>query len=831
MNMAINGIEQPAVLAPRCSTRGASLRKDKKRSMCQSWIRCDDCNPRVRIPRYQAKQRRDEKHQLIEFEHKCGWGVCRHCDEFEPLTHRCTVTAEPLKPPGDPDRYVCVDLECDPRDAHVPYLIRASVGLGTRDNHGILGGYNAEGEFVGCTPAGDYTEGGAATGKRVWFWFEGADCAKKFVEWCYVKREKDKRGFTVLAYNGSNYDYPVLYPWIYAVKDEAVRRTIKPIYRGTQLITIRIGRGKNAIHFKDLMLHTTNVGPLSKLPKVFGFAAELKECGLSGFKDHFPHRLHLTANDAFQQYSGPLPPVNCYPTLTEPDERKAFEAWYAAEAKLYVPHTDREWNFVEQSKLYNHNDVELLRRGAREFRYQAMLSSAPSEDRINEGCDPLQYLTTPAACIALFRAKDMQPGTLPNYTLAANRIFRKGMHGGRVEATQFFWPPPSDHPDYSATEQLKKVDINSLYPAVEARYRYPRGFPDELCGYPAPLSKWPKDLWQPDPENGEQLLEPTPLKLDTDDELEEVLDYLLDDKRFSFLIADITPPKDLLVPVLPEKVNGKLKFHLEPLKKYAVFSPLLRLAREKNYKVTRLYGAAVWNDVPLPKNGVFKSYVQREMREKDEASGWPKECKTDEQKQQFLRDYAAHPLNKLLGLELRSERIEDNPGRKAVAKLRLNNLWGKMTQKEIYSETTVFHGDQIDAFFDLLHDVNKRVQQVFVLKDNMVEVAWKKEFRRPKLAPGEEEEAEDEEEKESYAELERLLEDDNPRPTPSLHSVIPGALVPMYGQIEMYRYMDRLGAQRCYMDTDSLIYRYDSENKTHYDITEVGRFLGQFKVS
>lgn len=255
-------------------------------------------------------------------------------------------------------------------------------------------------------------------------------------------------------------------------------------------------------------------------------------------------------------------------------------------------------------------------------------------------------------------------------------------------------------------------------------------------------------------------------------------------------------------------IGGKLKFTLEPLYQYAVFSPLLRLAVREGYKVKKLHGAAVWYNVPPVEKGLFRSYVAREMREKDEASGWPSNVTTDQEKQAYMQKYASHPLNKLLGLELRSAKVENNPGRKSVAKLRLNNLWGKMTQKEVYPQTQIFHGDDNDKFFSLLQNPRYRVMRLIVLHDNMIEVCYKDE-----AVPSSSSDTTDE----------------DPRPTGSLHSVIPGALVPMYGQIEMYEYMKRIGEQRCYMDTDSFIYRYDPENKDHEEITEIGDFLGQFK--
>jgi hypothetical protein len=520
-----------------------------------------------------------------------------------------------------------------------------------------------------------------------------------------------------------------------------------------------------------------------------------------------------------------MPDLNCYVIPTGTFERDKFVAWHAEEKKKFMPYTARAWNFWEQAKIYNHTDVEILRRAARVYRDSAMKSSTID-------CDPLRYVTTPAACLALFRGLDMLPESIPNFTIGANRLLREAMHGGRTETTQFYWPMPGT----PATEKLFKIDINSLYPFVEAKYPYPVGYPAKLYGLPGRDRQWPKDLipqaMLPDPEMGGELrlqvvdIEPVP-EPDEQKETELLLDILLDDKAFSFLVVDVEPPTDLLVPVLCHKHQGKLKFTLEPMQNYAVYSPLLRLARQKGYRVSRLHGAAYWDEdhVKQPHEGIFKTYVARELREKDESDGWPAECKTEEDKKAYCERYANHPINKLLGVELRPEKVEKNPGRRQVAKLRLNNLWGKMTQKEIYSSTKLFHGDEVEEFFmfKARRDI-RRTRIIFF--EGMVQVAYRPEVR-DKSKEDEANPAEFDEDGD------RIDVSRHPRPTASPHAIIPGALVPMYGQIEMYQYMDRLAELRCYMDTDSLLYRYDSANPAHEHrqppASCQGPFLGQFK--
>lgn len=354
--------EEPVPLEFRAeSGRGAYQQlQHAPRSMCDTRMKCDRCGQYVTrfvsVPPQPGA--RDQRH--TEAPHECGKQVCRHCRRYIEKDHSCFQQVEDWKEPGDPGRYVCMDIECDPRGDHQPYLIRVSVGLGPRPEPGepypgMLGGYTEEGEFVGCTPKGNFT----ADGARVWWWFKGPDSARHFVDWCLDKRRRDKKGFTVLAFNGSGYDYAVLYPHIVDCADEEAKRTVKALYRGTQFLGLSFGRGEQAIHFRDLMLHTS--GSLGSLVDTFGLKSELEACRLAQHKEHYPHFLYR-ATDSMESYSGPLPPAECYVQPATPEKREEFAAWHAAEAQKYHPHAEKKWSFWEQAKEYNHHDVEVGQR-------------------------------------------------------------------------------------------------------------------------------------------------------------------------------------------------------------------------------------------------------------------------------------------------------------------------------------------------------------------------------------------------------------------------------------------------------------------------------------
>jgi hypothetical protein len=67
--------------------------------------------------------------------------------------------------------------------------------------------------------------------------------------------------------------------------------------------------------------------------------------------------------------------------------------------------------------------------------------------------------------------------------------------------------------------------------------------------------------------------------------------------------------------------------------------------------------------------GLFTSYLDAALKRKQEASGYPPECETEESKNQYVSDYYANT-----GIQLSKENIKKNPSQRLVAKLWANTL-------------------------------------------------------------------------------------------------------------------------------------------------------------
>ena len=74
---------------------------------------------------------------------------------------------------------------------------------------------------------------------------------------------------------------------------------------------------------------------------------------------------------------------------------------------------------------------------------------------------------------------------------------------------------------------------------------------------------------------------------------------------------------------------------------------------------------------PQKSDMLFKVYIDTLAKIKLEASGYPKYCVTDKQKQGYVDDIFENQ-----GIQLDPAKISYNPGLRALAKLMLNSFWG-----------------------------------------------------------------------------------------------------------------------------------------------------------
>lgn len=318
-------------------------------------------------------------------------------------------------------------------------------------------------------------------------------------------------------------------------------------------------------------------------------------------------------------------------------------------------------------------------------------------------------------------------------------IPRDALYGGRTSAIRLRHTACDD-------ETVSYVDVTSLYPHVMC---------DTKCFYP--------------------LDHPTIVQKDFDN-LESY---------FGLIRAKVYPPRELFFPLLPYRTTkGKLLFTLcrlcgelnnqkescshseeERALTGVWVTPEFKKAIELGYQIGKIY--EIWH-FPRKSNTLFKEYMFKFLKGKQEASGYPPGVKNETDKQKYISEY-----HKLQGIELDPSRISDNPAKRQIAKLCLNSLWGKFAQRSNMLTSTLVKN--LEEFMQYMFSDKYDVRYFTFVSDKVALVQWKY-WDKSKARPG---------------------KSDN---------VFIAAFVTAYGRLALYEYLSRLQERVLYHDTDSLVY-------------------------
>ena len=178
-------------------------------------------------------------------------------------------------------------------------------------------------------------------------------------------------------------------------------------------------------------------------------------------------------------------------------------------------------------------------------------------------------------------------------------------------------------------------------------------------------------------------------------------------KYFGLMACSIDPPKRLLFPVLPVSVEDadgceKLLFplcarcarerhggdctHSQEDRRLTGtwFMEEVYAAVSRGYTINRI--TCVWDYGECHRKGLFAQFMDKFYKLKTEASGYPEECRSDEDKEKYVQEFEGE------GIELDPAKIQYNPARCSGCKLLLNSCWGKWVQRvEDRTTTKFFH--------------------------------------------------------------------------------------------------------------------------------------------
>ena len=210
-------------------------------------------------------------------------------------------------------------------------------------------------------------------------------------------------------------------------------------------------------------------------------------------------------------------------------------------------------------------------------------------------------------------------------------------------------------------------------------------------------------------------------------------------------------------------------------------SPELEKAVDLGYQVLYIY--EVWHFQETCE-GLFRDYVNTWLKIKQEASGWPEDNMTEQQKQTYINDYFEHE-----GIQLEYHKIQKNPGLRILAKMMLNSMWGKFGQR--LNKTRVQEFDDPQTFHQFLNTDTMDVRHVSIINDDMVEVHYQYEKEDIPVSPN--------------------------------LNIFVACFTTCHARIKLYETLQSLGERVLYYDTDSIIYCTD-EGQTNPDL---GPYLGQ----
>lgn len=242
---------------------------------------------------------------------------------------------------------------------------------------------------------------------------------------------------------------------------------------------------------------------------------------------------------------------------------------------------------------------------------------------------------------------------------------RDALYGGRTNSVNIYYKTKED-------EEIKYLDVLSLYPFVNKYREYPLGHPDILSS--------------------------------DEIDINNIISYR------GLLKCKILPPQTLWLPLLPIHCNKKMMFPLclkcctnndvtlcnHSIDERCLIGTWTMVeiceAIKLGYKIIEVYQLWSWKTWS---NLVYNKYIDAFLKIKQEASGYPLWVKTKEDEIKFKEDYFRHE-GILLGV------VEHNIGLRSFAKTMLNCLWGKNAQCNLMTETEYIA--YVQHFFDLMQN-------------------------------------------------------------------------------------------------------------------------------
>ena len=509
---------------------------------------------------------------------------------------------------------------------------------------------------------------------------EGCCCLDNFVR--YLRTEHPANS-TIAFHNGKGYDVWLLHAHLVAFyPDELSLAKNAWIFDGEKLNKFVFGGHT----FRDTSLHFAE--PLAKLPKTFGFAV-----GKDDGKEFFPYAKWYDDENTRQGWfdvplivdpededhgwewsstaeerSGPVARNRgtvfaVYDRIPdredfEPDgmsaaRRADFESWHAARVAEAQPYP-----IFERCLEYCKIDVDILTRATEEYVRSSLTTTG--DGRPHTGVNPMACTTAASVAKLVYETKvypgvrtalassykSMVPYKLPRYV---DSFVRESFCGGRtnVYSTYRRYTPEQMASGY----YVAAIDVCSLYPSVQLYDKLLTGRPDCYVDDRATT-------------NGRL---PDAAKLRGRRVSQATL------RAIVFRNGSVSPGvwrvslrcvdrERSLSPVLVKR-DHKLMEVLEDLPDVHMTHVDLQNALANGFELEHVHAGVAFEEC----DALFADYVRMFMGMKAESEDPPEDVDA------LIATYAS------IGIALDRERVMEpaNPGKRAIAKLLLNSLWGK----------------------------------------------------------------------------------------------------------------------------------------------------------
>lgn len=345
-----------------------------------------------------------------------------------------------------------------------------------------------------------------------------------------------------------------------------------------------------------------------------------------------------------------------------------------------------------------------------------------------------------------FKNKMKSDNTL-SYFIEVNKYVnpinpRDSLFGGRTNAIKIY-------KKCEQNEKIKYVDFKSLYPYVQKYCSFPIGHPEIIT------------------ENFQSF-----------------------ENYYGIVCCTILPPQNLYIPVLPVRIDGKLIFPLcyccakeklsncfhndnQRMLTGTWVTLEVEEAIKNGYVLVKIH--EIWHykektqyDTYLKSGGLFTKQVDLFLKYKEEASGFPEDLNSDNEKEAYIKEFEMTE-----GIKLDKTSIKKNPGLRSVMKLCLNSFWGRFGMQT--NKVQVKFVNNYKEWLDLIahdkytiHSVDDSINGILVVFFSEKEIYFEK--------------------------------------TNNTTNVIIAAFTTCHGRLRLFSEMKKLDKRVIYHDTDSIIY-------------------------